>query len=76
MLQMLLKSMAAEVLLEEYAGFGAGRSMVEQIFNCRIIIEKHLEHQRNLYHNFIYFKNAFDRVCFTIDESFVEIVLQ
>ena len=42
------------------ASFGAGRSTVEQTFNCKVIIEKH---QRNLYHNFIDFKKAFDRVC-------------
>ena len=45
------------------ASFGVGRSIVEHIFNCRVIIAKHLEHQRNLYHNFIDFKKAFDRVC-------------
>ena len=45
------------------ASFGAGRSTVEQIFDCRVIIEKHLELQRSLYHNFINFKRAFDRVC-------------
>ena len=45
------------------ASFGAGRSTVEQIFNCRVIIAKHLEHQRNVYHTFIDFKKAFDRVC-------------
>ena len=43
--------------------FGAGWSTVEQIFDCRVIIAKHLEHQRSLYHNFIDFKKAFDRVC-------------
>ena len=36
---------------------------VEQIFNCRVIIAKHLEHQRNLYHDFIDFKKAFNGVC-------------
>ena len=45
------------------ASFREGRSTGEQIFNCRVIIAKHLEHQHNLYHNFIYFKKAFDRVC-------------
>jgi hypothetical protein len=57
-----LKSRAEEVLAEEQAGFRAGRSTVEQIFNCRVIIEKHLQHQRDLFHNFIDFKKAFDRV--------------
>ena len=45
------------------ASFGAGRSTVEQILDCRVKIAKHLEHQRSLYHNFIDFKKAFDRVC-------------
>ena len=44
------------------ASFGAGRSRVELIFNGRVIIAKHLEHQHNLYDNLIYFKKAFDRV--------------
>ena len=45
------------------ASLGAGRSAVEQILDCRVIIAKHLEHQRSLYHNFIDFKKAFDRGC-------------
>lgn len=57
-----LKPIAEELLAEEQAGFRAGRSTVEQIFNCRVLIEKHLQHQRELYHNFIDFKKAFDRV--------------
>ena len=57
-----LKHEAEEHLAEEQAGFRTGRSTVEQIFNCQIIIEKHLQHQRDLYHNFIDFKKAFDRV--------------
>ena len=48
------------------ASFGAGLSTVERIFDCRVLIAKHLEHQRNLYHNFIDFKKAFDRVCHDI----------
>lgn len=57
-----LQKEAEEHLAEEQAGFRAGRSTVEQIFNCRIMMEKHLQHQRELYHNFIDFKKAFDRV--------------
>ena len=57
-----LKKEAEEHLAEEQAGFRAGRSTVEQIFNCRILMEKHLQHQRDLFHNFIDFKKAFDRV--------------
>ena len=47
---------------EEQAGFRAGRSTTEQIFNLRILCEKYLQHQQNLYHVFIDFKKAFDRV--------------
>ena len=57
-----LKSKAEELLSEEQAAFRAGWSTVEQIFNCRVPIEKHLQHQRDLFHNFIYFKKAFDWV--------------
>ncbi|GFR71232.1 endonuclease-reverse transcriptase [Elysia marginata] len=57
-----LKPKAEEILAEEQAGFRAGRSTVEQIFNCRILIEKHMQHQRDLFHNFIDFKKALDRV--------------
>ena len=44
------------------AGFRAGRSTTEQIFNLRILGEKYLQHQQNLYHVFIDVKKAFDRV--------------
>ena len=57
-----LKSKAEELLSEEQAGFRAGQSTVEQIFNCRVLIEKHLQHQRDLFHNFIDFKKAFNWV--------------
>ena len=49
-------------MAEEQAGFRAGRSTTEQTFNLRIQCEKYLQHQQNLYHVFIDFKNAFDRV--------------
>ena len=51
-----------EIIAEEQAGFRAGRSTTEQIFNLRILGEKYLQHQQNLYHIFIDFKKAFDRV--------------
>ena len=47
---------------EEQAGLRAGRGTTEQIFNLRILCEKYLQHQQNLYHVFIDFKKAFDRV--------------
>ena len=79
-----LKTKAEELLSEEQAGFRAGRSTVEQIFNCRIIIEKYLQHQRDLFHNFIDFKKAFDRVWhdglwhvlrgFNVDDGLVRVI--
>ena len=44
------------------AGFRAGRSTTEQMFNLRILCAKYLQHQENLYHIYIDFKKAFDRV--------------
>ena len=57
-----LKTKPEELLAEEQAGRRPDRSSVEQIFNSRVIIEKHLQHQRDLFHNFIGLKKAFDRV--------------
>ena len=57
-----LQPQAEEIIAEEQAGFRAGRSTTEQIFNLRIFCEKYLQHQQNLYHVFIDFKKAFDRV--------------
>ena len=56
-----LQPQAEEIIAEEQAGFRAGRSTTEQIFNLRILYEKYLQHQQNLYHVFIDFKKAFDR---------------
>lgn len=57
-----LKHQAQEIIAEEQAGFMKGRSTVEQIFNLRNIIEKYQDHQQELFHVFIDFKKAFDRV--------------
>ena len=54
-----LQPQAEEIIAEEQAGFRAGRSTTEQIFN---LCEKYLQHQQSLYHVFIDFKKAFDRV--------------
>ena len=35
---------------------------VENIFNSQVITEKHLQHQHNLFHNFIDFNKALDSV--------------
>ena len=57
-----LKPQAEKIIAEEQAGFRAGRSTTEQIFNLRILCEKYLQHQQDLYHVFIDFKKAFDKV--------------
>ena len=57
-----LKPQAEKIIAEEQAGFRAGRSTKEHIFNLRILCEKYLQHQQDFYHVFIDFKKAFDRV--------------
>ena len=57
-----LKPQAEQIIAEEQAGFRAGRSTTEQIFNLRLICEKYLQHQQHLYHVFVDYKKAFDRV--------------
>ena len=57
-----LQPQTEEIIAEEQAGFRAGRSTTEQIFNLRILGEKYLQHQQNLYLVFIDFKKAFERV--------------
>ena len=57
-----LKPQTEKVIAEEPAGFRASRSTTEQIFNLRIVCEKYLQHQQDLYYVFIDFKKAFDRV--------------
>lgn len=79
-----LKKKSEEVLSEERAGFCPKRSTVEQIFNIRLLIEKHLQHQQVLYHNFIDFKKAFDLVWheglwqvmrnFNLDTNVIEVI--
>ena len=57
-----LQPQAEKIIVKEQAGFRAGRSTTEQIFNLRILGEKYLQHQQNLYHVFIDFTKAFGRV--------------
>ena len=57
-----LKPQAENIIAEEQAGFRSGRSTTEQIFNLRVLCERYLQHQQDLYHVFIDFKKAFDRV--------------
>ena len=57
-----LQHITEEFISEEQAGFRKGRSTSEQIFNLRIISEKYAQHNKPLFHVFIDFKKAFDRV--------------
>ena len=57
-----LKAKAKELQAEEQSGFRPGRSTAENIFSSRVINEKYLRHQRDLFPNFINFKKAFNRV--------------
>ena len=57
-----LKPQVEKIINEEQAVFKAGRSTTEQIFNLRILCERYLQHQQDLYHVFTDFKKAFDRV--------------
>ena len=52
-----LQPQAEEIIAEEQAGLRAGRRTTEQIFNLRILGDKYLQHQQNLYHVFIEFKS-------------------
>ena len=54
-----LKPQVEKIIAEEQAGFRAGRSTTEQIFNLRILCEKYLQHQQDLYHVFKDFKTSF-----------------
>ena len=42
--------------------FRKNRSTTEQILSCRLIMEKHINQQRQVYHNVIDYKKSFDRV--------------
>ena len=57
-----LKPQAEKIIAEEQAGIRAGKITTEQIFNLRILCEKYLQHQQDLYRDFIDVRKAFDRV--------------
>ena len=65
MLKILLNRLTPQaemIIAEEQTGFRPGRSTNEQIFSLRILCERYLQHQQDLYHVFVDFKKAFDRV--------------
>ena len=57
-----LNPQAENIIAEEQAGFRVGRSTTEQIFKLRVPCEKYQKHRRDIYHIFVDFKKAFDRV--------------
>ena len=57
-----LKPQSEKIIAEEQAGFRAGRSTTEQIFNLRILCEKYLQHQQDLDHVCIDLRRAFNWV--------------
>ena len=57
-----LEPQAEKIIAEKKTGFRAGRSTTEQIINLRILCEKYLQHQQDLYHVFIDFKKTFNGV--------------
>ena len=57
-----LRPQAENIIAEEQAGFRVGRSTSEQIFNLIMLCEKYTHHKQYLYHIFIEFNKAFDRV--------------
>ena len=56
------KPQAEKIIAEKQVGFRTGRSTTEEILDLPILCEKYLQHQQDLYHVFIDFKKAFDRV--------------
>ena len=56
-----LKPQSKNLTAEEQAGFRAGKSTTEEIFNLRILCEKYLQQQQDLNYVCIDFKKAFDR---------------
>ena len=57
-----LMPQAEKIIAEEQTGFRARRSTTAHILNLRILCEKYLQYQQDLYHVLINFKKTFDRV--------------
>ena len=64
-----LKQHAEKIIAEEQAGFRAGKSTTEQVFNLGIICEKYLQRQQDLSHVFRDFKNAVSYTHLTLPTS-------
>ena len=57
-----IRAISSMVIPEYQAGFRPNRSTIDQIFTVRQIMEKYSELGRSIYHLFIDFKQAFDRI--------------
>ena len=57
-----LKPEVEKIIAAEQARFRPGLSTTEQIFNLRILCERYLQHQHDLYHVFFDFKKVFHKV--------------
>ena len=57
-----LRPQAEEIKAEEKEGFRTERNTTEQIFNLRILCERYLQHQKDLYPFIVDFLKVFDRV--------------
>ena len=58
-----LVNQAEQILEEEQSGFRSRRSTTEQIFNLRVLVEKDLEHQKELLgRNFHDFQKALNSI--------------
>ena len=53
-----LRPQAEMIIAEEQAGFRTERSTTEQISTLRILCEKYLQHQQDIYHVSIHFKKS------------------
>ena len=62
MLRIILKRRQSRTTTKRTSNFRPKRSTTEQLFNIRLLIEKHVDHHQDLYHNFIDFKKACDHV--------------
>ena len=60
-----IEAASGEIIAKEQTGFREGRETTEQIFILRILCEKYLQHQQDLYHVLIDFKKALNRVWHT-----------
>ena len=52
-----LVNQAEQISQEEKAGFRSQRNTTKMILNFRLLVEKTLEHQKELFHDFVVFNS-------------------